>query len=194
MTRVTPNHPFRFLVFPVIFVSLLLLGLSLSASTGANPGENPGKRTPPPDLDACQNLQAPAGSKVAFRVYAAGVQIYRWNGTSWVFLFPDAALYSDSEERGFVGTHYAGPTWESNSGSKVVGAALDRCTPDQNSIPWLSLKAVSTEGPGIFHRVTYIQRLNTSGGKAPEEPGDVPGEIAQVPYAAEYYFYRSKKD
>lgn len=176
----------RFYGAYAVFIALTLLALSLSPSTGATPVV----KTPPPDLDACPNLSAPAGSKVAFHTYAAGVQIYRWNGSSWDFLFPDATLYRDNGENGAIGIHYAGPTWESNSGSRVIGSVADRCTPDPNAIPWLSLKTVFTEGPGIFERITFIQRVNTSGGKAPSFAGTVPGEVAQVPYTAEYFFYR----
>jgi FtsP/CotA-like multicopper oxidase with cupredoxin domain len=144
-----------------------------------------------PDLGACQNLQAPATSKLALRVYAEGVQIYRWSGTSWTFVAPDAALYANAGGNGQVGTHYAGPTWESNSGSKVVGRVLDRCTPDPTAIAWLLLEATSSEGPGIFKRVTLIQRVNTVGGLAPVQPGSAIGEEARVAYTTEYFFYRN---
>jgi hypothetical protein len=72
----------------------------------------------------------------------------------------------------------------------VVGTVVKRCTPNPAAIPWLLLDAVSTEGPGIFHRVTHIQRVNTVGGNAPANPGSVTGEEARVPYTAEYFFYR----
>ncbi len=124
-------------------------------------------------------------------MYAEGVQIYRWNGTSWIFVAPEALLFADADGNGVVGIHYGGPTWESNSGSKVVGMVLERCTPDPDAIPWLLLKAVSNEGPGPFQRVTFIQRVNTVGGLAPTDAGDFVGEEARVPYTTEYYFYRA---
>jgi len=83
------------------------------------------------------------------------------------------------------------PTWESNNSGKVVASRLEGCTPDPTAIPWLLLQKVSTEGPGIFDRVTYIQRVNTSGGLAPSDPGHFVGEQVEVPYAAQYYFYRA---
>jgi hypothetical protein len=55
-------------------------------------------------------LRVPAGNKVASHVYAAGVQIYRWDGSSWVFLAPEATLFADYGFHGVVGIHYAGPT------------------------------------------------------------------------------------
>ena len=39
--------------------------------------------------------------------------------------------------------------------------------------------------------MTYIQRVNTVGGLAPAEPGDFVGQEVEVPYTAEYYFYRA---
>ena len=35
------------------------------------------------------------------------------------------------------------------------------------AIPWLLLRATSTTGTGVFTNVTYVQRLNTTGGVAP---------------------------
>jgi hypothetical protein len=165
-----------------------LLLLALAAPAGAGPGDD----NRAPDLGDCQDLRVPAGHKVAFRAYAEGVQVYRWTGTSWAFVGPEALLYAGAGGDGPVGIHYAGPTWESASGSTVVGTVLERCTPDADAIPWLLLGAVSSAGPGIFHRVTFIQRVNTVGGLAPADPGDFPGEVARVPYTADYYFYRAQ--
>jgi hypothetical protein len=145
---------------------------------------------------ACSSLQVQAGNQVFFHVYALGVQIYRWNGASWDFVAPAANLYADAGYNGKVGFHYAGPTWESNSGSKVLAARVPGtgCTPDSSAIAWLKLQKVSTDGPGIFNKVTYIQRANTTGGIAPSNPGSTIGEEKRVPYTAEYYFYRAQED
>jgi hypothetical protein len=143
-----------------------------------------------PELPAgCEHLR-PEGQQVAFKVYASGVQVYWWNGTSWGFVGPIATLYADAGLRGKVGTHYGGPTWKSNSGSLVIGARPLKCTPDPNSIQWLLLEADETDGAGIFNGVTYIQRVNTSGGIAPTTPGTIDGEQVSVPYTTEYYFYK----
>jgi hypothetical protein len=143
-------------------------------------------------------LQVPEGNKVHFHGYAVGVQIYVWtlNPTnsaqaSWVFKAPEAVLFADAGAHGEIAIHYAGPTWESESGSKVVGTVLQRSTPDSTAIPWLLLEAKTATGPGIFRRTTYIQRVNTIGGIAPVAPGTAPGQEARVPYTADYYFYRS---
>lgn len=173
-----------------LVVLLGLVGLATAAMPAARAGDDNRAPDLPPTL--CDGLQVPAGNKVAFHAYALGVQVYKWDGAAWVFVRPEATLYADAGYRGKVGTHYAGPTWESNSGSNVVGRRLAGCSPDSTAIPWLLLQAVSTDGPGIFKSVTYIQRVNTTGGLAPAAPGPTVGAEARVPYAAEYYFYRAE--
>lgn len=165
----------------------LLLGFGLVSPVGAEPGND----NRAPDVGDYEQLQAPAGNMVAFHAYAEGVQIWRWNGTGWVFVKPEAVLYSGGDDDDeIVGIHYEGPTWESPSGSYVVATVIDRAAPKADSIPWLLLKAVESKGPGIFDRLTYIQRVNTVGGIAPAGAGEVLGEEVRVPYSADYYFYR----
>lgn len=160
-------------------VALSLLASALTASADRTPSV-PGA------------LEPPDGNKVEFHAYAAGVQIYSWNGATgkWVFVAPEAMLY-DSEGN-VVGIHYAGPTWETESGSKVVAARIAGVTVDANSIPWLLLQANTAEGPGVLAGTTYVQRVNTAGGIAPSAAGTADGQIARVPYTAEYYFYRAQ--
>jgi len=135
----------------------------------------------------------PVGNKVHFHGFGVGFQVYTWNGISWGSAVPDATLFNCE---GVVATHFAGPSWESNSGSLVVGAL----PPDgavivnTNAIPWLRLKALVAEGPGIFANTSYIQRVNTIGGKAPSAPGAFIGQVARIPYTADYFFYRQEND
>lgn len=129
------------------------------------------------------------GFKVQFHGYAEGVQIYTWNGTSWGSSVPEATLYD--QDGNIVAVHSAGPTWESASGSKVIGTVIaPRITVDPTAIPWLLLGAAHNEGAGIFAETKLIQRVNTVGGKAPASAGTFVGEVARVPYAADYFFYR----
>jgi hypothetical protein len=142
-----------------------------------------------PELGSCSNLAAPAGSSYAFHAFARGVQLYRWSGTAWTPAGVSAELYADAAGNGQVGIHYTGPYWESLSGSRVKGTLVDRCPVGGNAIDWLSLAGTPDVGPGVFRHVTFIQRVNTTGGKAPATGGAL-DEIAEVPYTAEYYFYR----
>lgn len=149
-----------------------------------------------PELPAaCGSIVVPEGNKLAFHVYAKGVQIYRWNGAAWDFVAPVASLYAEENFHGEVGLHYVGPHWESKSGSKVKAARVPGtgCTPDSSAIAWLLLEATENSGPGILARTTYVQRTNTTGGLAPSEPGLL-NELREVPYTAEYYFYRAQNN
>jgi hypothetical protein len=55
-------------------------------------------------------------------------------------------------------------------------------------------KRINMHGPGIFADTTFIQRVNTTGGKAPFENGMFVGQVAKVPYTADYFFYRQSND
>lgn len=148
-----------------------------------------------PDLPpgVCDALQVPEGNKAAFRVFARGVQIYRWNGETWEFIAPRADLFAAANFHGKVAIHYGGPIWEANNGNKVAGRRLAGCTPDPTAISWLLLKASPGDGTGIFSRVTYIQRVNTVGGLPPATPGAAIDELVESPYTTEYYFYRADR-
>jgi hypothetical protein len=52
----------------------------------------------------------------------------------------------------------------------------------------LLLKAATNRGDGIFGKVSYIQRLNTSGGLAPAG-ACTDGKTTGVPYTAKYRFF-----
>jgi len=178
--------------FPALHLAAPVLAVLLGACTSPSHAE-PGKDNREPEVPAA--IEVPGGTnKVHFHAYAAGVQLYVWNGSGWVFQAPEAVLFADASTHGNIGIHYAGPTWESESGSKVVGAAIANApSPNPDSIPLLLIRAVSTQGPGIFARTTFIQRVNTVGGRAPVTAGTTTGQIARVPYTAEYFFYRATK-
>jgi len=172
-------------------IATLALAMA-TAITNANTPTAPVKKGPDLPSPLCDRLGVDEGNKLHSQVYAEGVQVYRWDGISWVFVEPIATLFANANYNGKVGKHYVGPTWESNSGSKVVGTRMYGCQPDPTAIPWLLLEAVSATGPGIYGSVSYIQRANTKGGVAPSGPGSFIGETVQVPYTAEYYFYREQ--
>jgi hypothetical protein len=139
------------------------------------------------------NLAVPSGHFTAYQLMAEGVQIYgcqaRTDNPAWTFRAPEATLWSTSGE--FVGTHYAGPTWEGLDGSKIVAAGRANAdSPDPGAIPWLLLEAQSNTGVGIFGTVSYVQRLDTTGGRAPADGcgASSVGQELRVPYTAVYTF------
>lgn len=111
-----------------------------------------------------------------------------------------ADLFGDNGQ--LIITHFAGPTWQAKDGSNVVGqrvngVTVDGVTVDATAIPWLLLSAKSTAaGPDGDRLVntSYIQRVNTTGGLAPaatECTTATAGKVAEVPYTADYYFWKA---
>jgi hypothetical protein len=147
-----------------------------------------------------ESLKVPATQTLSVVALANGVQIYECAASKadaarfeWVFKAPEAELV-DASGKG-IGKHYAGPTWESIDGSKVIGEVKARDDgPDGSAIPWLLLSAKSTEGTGVFGKTQSIQRVKTVGGKAPGAGCGSPeaGKIVRIPYRAAYYFYVAK--
>lgn len=179
---------------------LLALILFAAVAQGHGGRHGDGHKIRPPRVPA--GLEVPAGNELASCATGVGMQIYVWsvNPTnaalaSWVFKAPHAVLFASHEdERGdVVGIHFAGPTWQGNDGSKVVGVRMNSVAVNSDAIPWLLLRAASTSGDGKFTNTTYIQRLNTLGGLAPTTPGSTLGEEALVPYIADYYFYHAQE-
>lgn len=150
------------------------------------------------ELSVPAAVAVPAGNKLFLTAHATGVQIYSCGpaaaGYGWTFVAPRANLYDRNGK--LLTTHYAGPTWQARDGSTVVGRVVDRVTPSPTAIPWLLLAASSTsvghDGDRLA-RTTYIQRLNTSGGLAPAGgcTAATAGAIAQVPYSADYAFWKA---
>jgi hypothetical protein len=147
-------------------------------------------------------LKVPATQELSLEVQAIGVQIYECKASKdeptrfeWVFKAPEAVLLDSAGKK--IGRHYAGPTWESDDGSKVVGEVKAKDNgPDPDAIPWLLLTAKSTSGKGVFGGTQSIQRVNTSGGKAPLEGCDESqlGKESRAAYKATYRFYTAKPE
>src|ERR1700741_593556 len=75
-----------------LVVLLAIAGLPISIQTAGAHDRNHSPELPSP---LCDSLEIPTGNRVAAHAYAVGVQIYRWNGTSWIFVEPVATLFAD---------------------------------------------------------------------------------------------------
>jgi hypothetical protein len=145
-------------------------------------------------------LHLPANQKLIKQLHGTGAQIYECQPAKndpaqfeWAFKAPEASLATKGGR--VVGKHYAGPTWESKDGSRVVGEVIGNSpSPTPNSIAWLLLKAKATAGNGLFTHVQYIQRLNTVGGSVPVAGcrREQAGQQLRAPYTADYLFYGAK--
>jgi hypothetical protein len=135
----------------------------------------------------------PPGLSVVATLHAQGAQIYECRaGTDgrlgWQFREPIATLMASGRT---VGQHYAGPTWQTASGSDVVVGRVAGRMPGAGAgaIPWLRLEVAERRGVdgSQLAGVGEILRINTSGGVA-DGICLTPGAFRSVAYAADYLF------
>ena len=147
-----------------------------------------------------ETLRPAAGEAPVAVLAAKGVQIYECRAkkdqpaaVEWAFVAPEAELFDRQGK--LVGKHYAGPHWESNDGSKIVGSVKARAdAPQAGAIPWLLLATTSAGPGGAFSKTTSIQRVATVGGVAPSDGCTTAtiGKTARVGYTADYVFFAQK--
>lgn len=160
---------------------LIALAASVFSITGTQPVDS---------------LRIPEGQAFLFSARAQGVQIYVGKlkasdskSLEWVLKAPRADLLDQTGKK--IGVHSAGPTWELNDGSKVVGDQPPKqriASPNVGNIPWLLLEAKSHGGQGLLNRATYVLRVDTDAGIAPSLPPKREGEEIEVKYRATYIF------
>ena len=171
-----------------MMVRFLLLAAGLSTLTSASQS-----------VAADQSLLSPpAEARLLLRAVAEGVQIYtcavQGSAAVWTLKAPEAVL-RDATGMQVIGKHFAGPSWQANDGSTVVGEVAARAdAPGGNAIPWLLLRAKSHSGAGQFAEIAFVQRIDTVGGLAPAGgcEASTQGKEARVPYSATYMFYAAR--
>ncbi|SPJ32413.1 DUF3455 domain-containing protein [Kushneria phyllosphaerae] len=164
----------------ITFTAALFGGLSLSALADKAPEE----------------VQVPEGNRIAMETVGVGNITYacemKDGALAWVFKGPDAVL-NDADGKQ-VGTYYGPPaTWESSDGSKITGSEVGKASGGDGNIPLQLVKANPAEGEGHMTDVTYVQRLNTQGGVAPDMAcsADNQGDTEIVEYQADYNFFKA---
>lgn len=207
-TNIGKNH--RALATRTIRHMLLLVCgiVSVLALTAAR--SQPAQSSPsikPPDVPGI--IQVPAGNQLFRVAHAVGTQDYICLATGWATTAygPQATLFNEDNEQiltHFLSAHPVGsdalfPTWQDSRDTSTVWASAvkdAKYTPDPTAIPWLLLKVVDTAvgptGGDKMVGITYVQRLNTTGGLKPTTTC-VEGDKYLVPYTADYYFYKAAK-
>ena len=147
-------------------------------------------------LNVPESIQTPDDVTYLFGLKASGYQIYRCEANAesryhWALKAPDATLYDDQGNT--FGSHYAGPAWQSNDGSHIVGELVAKVASpnDANAVAWLLVKVKARGGDGIFNTVTYVNRVKTEGGQAPRDTCNETrlGDEYHARYSAIYYFF-----
>lgn len=189
-------------------VMALLMCAAGCAKPGATPdpktGGEAGTSSGPMAGTALVAPTAPAeiavadGNQLTLMAVAKGVQVYECaaeagGALAWKLHAPRADLFDEAGTQ--IASHFGGvdkgmppgPYWEAKDGSRVH-AGKPASAPNPGSIPLLRLEADGTSGTGVFSKVSFIHRLDTTGGVAPAE-ACTKGKTTEVPYTAKYYFY-----
>lgn len=164
----------------VVAMATLGLGGAASAAGAAPAPTGSGQRGVP------EAIKVPDGNKRIAVMPARGVQTYQCTAGAWTFLQPDAIL----RHHGVAAVlHTRGPVWTSVVDGSSVTAATQAQSPVPGAIPQLLLASTGNRGPGLLAAVTYIQRLNTTGGLAPAGACTTEGATVSVRYTAKYAFW-----
>ncbi len=197
-----------------------LLGLGLTAAGQAAHA----KQITPPDVPAQLNDNVLPGNTAFLVGHATGTQNYvclpAGAGFAYVLFTPEATLVDDHGKQ--IITHFFSPnlnpdsgenlgtiraTWQTSDTSivwaKVVASATHATDPGfvaDGAVAWLTLARVGAQdgprGEDTLSDVTFVQRLNTSGGLAPGDCTSIAdvGKVAFRPYTADYFFYSADDD
>ena len=142
----------------------------------------------------------PATQKLELEALGVGVQIYECKPAKdepkrfeWVFKAPEAELFDNTGKR--IGRHYAGPTWESNDGSKVVGEVKGRDNGPRSGLHPMS--CLTEREINLGNGVLVGPKASAfvySGRQGPLEGCNQiqAGKEIRVAYKARYYFFTAR--
>jgi hypothetical protein len=194
------------------FDSVVWTLVALSAFAISMPQQALGDTVTPPDVPA--EIQVPPGNTAFLVGHAVGTQNYiclpSGAGFAWTLFTPQATLFDDAANQ--VTTHFFSPnpaendtiraTWQhsqdtSSVWARVIAASNEPRFVRKGAVSWLLLQEAGVQkgpdGGDTLTATTFVQRVNTHGGGAPESGCDSPpdvGKKAFVPYTADYFFYR----
>lgn len=204
------------------FVTALVVGCAFGAMTHASaqritPPPTPTDITPPAGNSAfllghAQGTQGyvclPAGTGASWTVNLARPEATLFSTVFGInveiithFLSPDTNPNMNAPDP----LPFGSATWQSSVDSSMVwaqktgsiDAGTDPSCPNSGAIACLLLQSIGSQtGPAggkVMTQTTYVQRLNTAGGSAPETGCSVAGDVGKqtlVPYTADYYFFR----
>jgi hypothetical protein len=148
-----------------------------------------------PSLGLFSRIKAPTEVDPVLEMAATGAQIFRCEqdkeGYHWAFRLPEAELRDAKGQ--LVGHHGVNYSFEHVDGSRLIGTIVGYdSAPGDNSLRWLLLRTQSY-GQGEFDKITYVQRVETSGGLPPGQCSpELANQILRVPFSAKFIFYRPR--
>jgi len=193
-TKINPRYVWSVLILVIIAMIIFACNKEETVKTPADHIRESESLVIP--LSVAVPAYVPDGNTRVATYYAKGFQRYvskEKPGVTpaeyeWKFFAPAAELYDITNAK--VGTHGAGPFWTISPADSIFGKAYTPAkiaTSPDNSIDWLLLTLAKTP-TGIYKDVEYIQRIATTGGKAPTTAPTQAGDTINVSYTAIYRF------
>jgi len=149
----------------------------------------------------------PSGDGVAFRLFTPQATLFNDHDKQIITHFFSPNPFEANTNPTVLADGIIRATWQHSRDTSTVWGLAEPgdSSSDPNfvapgAIAWLLITVVGAQdgptGGGKLTDTTFIQRLNTSGGVAPStgcaSSADV-GNVAFVPYTADYIFYRSRE-
>lgn len=192
--------PFRF-GLPVLAV-LLAAGCTSVRPPGPGAPSAPSLPSAPaasppsaPSLGFFSRIKVPNGHEPVLRLRGNGVQIFRCEAVDgehlWRFRQPEADLIDDAGQ--VAARHGANFTFEHRDTSRLVTAIVAHDdAPKRDDLRWVLFTA-RPYGRGVFGNISYVQRVNTTGGMPPPNCQSAEaGRLLRVNFSAEFVFYRAR--
>jgi Protein of unknown function (DUF3455) len=139
------------------------------------------------------SLKVPRGNHLVVSLHVLqGVQVYKCGKGKWNLLEPDANMAVTGQRKPTV-LYTAGPEWVSTVDGSAVWGKPVREVAEKGTIPDLLVKAVKNRGRGLFGKIDWIQRLHTSGGRAPRGGCSGGSITARAYHATEKFWAKDHK-
>jgi hypothetical protein len=150
---------------------------------------------------ALQSLSPPGGVQRVLAVEGNGTQSYvaveKQGRLVWTLkettadlleLGPDGEVKPERPARVRLGP---GAVFTADDNSRIVGQLQKTVpAPSAANAPWTLFRTTASSGAGILSGVSYVQCVYTHAGQAPAAQPQRNGQISNVPYVAQYRFYR----
>jgi hypothetical protein len=172
-----------------IAAATAVAGLAVASAVGIAPSF---ASTASPPVKVPPSLRVPRGNHLVVSLHVLrGVQVYKCEKGNWALLQPAANMARTGSSKPTV-LYTAGPEWVSTVDGTAVWGKPVKQVARKGTIPDLLVKAVKRRGSGLFGRIDWIQRLKTSGGRAPRGRCAA-GKIKAVSYHATERFWAKNR-
>jgi hypothetical protein len=148
--------------------------------------------------DLTEAIRMPAGHQAVLEAKSSGNLFYECQAIKrtpyeygWLLRRPGVEL-TDSYGNSIVLSPGPRPSWGHKDGSRVSVRDVVEAPNGRGNLPLQRARVDASAVPGALQNISYVQRLRTRGGLAPQQHCGAAqlGMRVTVPYEADYVFWR----